>query len=218
VTPRDLWRTINIVLGRGRLPICPDVTADHFSDFFAEKVERIRQVIAGVRPPVFPNISSWCTAFELVTIDEALAAIGRLSDKSFTADPIPVPVLKQLSIELSIELAPYLSELFNRSMKTGHFSSSFKSAFITPRLKKAGLDAADAGSYRPISNLTVISTLLERLVCHRLFAYLQSADLLPTYQSAYRPNHSTEAANLRILSDLLQYVDQGDVAVPVVSV
>ena len=31
--------------------------------------------------------------------------------------------------------------------------------------------------------------------------------------SAYRPNHSTETATLRVLSDLLQSVDQGDVAV-----
>ena len=78
-----------------------------------------------------------------------------------------------------------------------------------------GLDTAepDAGSYRPISNLSVISKLLERLVCHRLFAYLLSADLLPTYQSAYRPNHSTETATLRVLSDILQFVDESDVAV-----
>src|SRR5208282_779089 len=67
--------------------------------------------------------------------------------------------------------------------------------------------------YRPISNLTVISKLMVRLVCRRLFAYLQSAYPLRTYQSAYRPNHSTETAILRVLSDLLQSVDQGDVAV-----
>jgi Reverse transcriptase (RNA-dependent DNA polymerase) len=128
--------------------------------------------------------------------------------KSSAADPIPVSVLKQLSTEL----APYLTDLFCRSIKLGYFPLIYKSAFITPRLTKVGLDTADAGSYRPISNLTVISKLLERLVCHRLFAYLQSADLLPTQQSAYRPNHSTETAMLRVLSNILQFVDQSDVA------
>jgi Reverse transcriptase (RNA-dependent DNA polymerase) len=123
--------------------------------------------------------------------------------------PIPVSVLKHLSTEL----APYLADLLCRSIELGYFPLIYKSAFITPRLKKVGLDTADAGSYRPISNLTVISKLLERLVCHRLFAYLQSADLLPTHQSAYRPNHSTKTAMLRVLSDILQFVDQGDVAV-----
>ena len=44
--------------------------------------------------------------------------------------------------------------------------AAFKEAYIsiTPRLKKADLDYADVKSYRPISNLSVLSKLLERLV------------------------------------------------------
>ena len=52
-----------------------------------------------------------------MTVDEVLAAIRRLPDKSSAADPLTVPVLKQLSAEL----APYLTELINRSMDLGHF-------------------------------------------------------------------------------------------------
>ena len=33
--------------------------------------------------------------------------------------------------------------------------SVFKAAYVTPLLKKADLDSADAKSYRPISNLSV---------------------------------------------------------------
>lgn len=39
----------------------------------------------------------------------------------------------------------------------------FMAQFITPRLRKADLDAADVNSYRPISDLSVASKLLERL-------------------------------------------------------
>ena len=46
----------------------------------------------------------------------------------------------------------------------------------------------------------------------RLLAYLQSADLFPTYQSAYRLNHSSETATFRVLFALLQSVAQGEVA------
>jgi hypothetical protein len=42
--------------------------------------------------------------------------------------------------------------------------------------------------------------------------YLQLNDLLPSYQSAYRPFHSTETAALRVLSDILKAVDSWDVA------
>jgi retron-type reverse transcriptase len=42
--------------------------------------------------------------------------------------------------------------------------------------------------------------------------YLTSAGLLPSLQSGFRPGHSTETAVLRVLSDILQAVDRGDVA------
>ena len=89
----------------------------------------------------------------------------------------------------------------------------FKEAFITPVMKKPGLDAADTSSYRPISNLPVLSKLLERLVVRQLHADadLSSADLLPSLQSGFRQGHSTETAVLRVLSDI-QAVDRSDTA------
>jgi len=102
--------------------------------------------------------------------------------------------------------------VFNRSLAAGHFPACFKEAYITPVIKKAGLDAADVRSYRPISNLPVLSKLLERLVVQQLMDYLTSANLLPQLQSGFRPCHSTETAVQKVLSDILQAVDQGDVA------
>jgi len=109
-------------------------------------------------------------------------------------------------------VVPFITELFNRSMSEGCFPAAFKEAFITPIVKKAGLDATDVSSYRPISNLSVLSKLLERLVARQLMQYLSSADLLPSLQSGFRPGHSTETAILRVLSDILQAVDRGDSA------
>jgi len=88
-----------------------------------------------------------------------------------------------------------------------------KSAYITPIFKKADLDSSDAKSYWPISNLSVLSKSLERLVSQQLMAYLGENDLLPDRQSAYRAHHSTETAVLRVLSDILLALDSGDIAV-----
>ena len=82
------------------------------------------------------------------------------------------PLLWLLKQSVEVLLAPFLCPLFNWSFQSGIVPSTFKFAYITPLLKKADLDPADAKSYRPISNLPVISRLLERLVSKQLQRYL----------------------------------------------
>lgn len=68
-------------------------------------------------------------------------------------------------------------------------------------------------NYCPVSELPFISKLIERVVLKRLVRHLSESSLLASVQSAYRANHSTETALLRVLNDLLLYVNSGDCAV-----
>ena len=86
-------------------------------------------------------------------------------------------------IALTPALSTSSSHLFNKSLSTGTLPSNFKSAYITPRLKKPDLYTAEAKSYRPISNLTVLSKLLERLVAKQLLLHLDKHKLLQDLQS-----------------------------------
>jgi len=78
--------------------------------------------------------------------------------------------------------------------------------------KKIDLDPSDVRSYQSISNLSVISKLLEKIVTRQLVSHLNSAGLLPRLQSAYRANHSAETAVLKVLSDILLDIDSGDLS------
>jgi hypothetical protein len=100
-------------------------------------------------------------------------------------------------------VAPFIVELFNRSLAADHFPIGFKDAFIIPLMQKPGLDATDVNSYRPISNLSIISKLLERLAVRQLMEYLTSAGILSSLQSGFQPGHLTETAVLRVLPDVL---------------
>ena len=75
----------------------------------------------------------------------------------------PVPVLKTVS-DL---LAHFLTYLFNISLSSGRVPAAFKDSFVTPAIKKPGSDEGNPSSYRPISNLSVISKILERFVARR---------------------------------------------------
>jgi len=60
------------------------------------------------------------------------------------------------------------------------------------------LDKDQLSNYRPISNLSLISKIIERIVKVRLTNHLSSNNLLNPHQPAYSKHHSTETALLYI--------------------
>ena len=78
---------------------------------------------------------------------------------------------------------------------------------MRPLLKKPGLDSSDLKNYRPVSNLPLLSKVLERLVLKQLLSHLAQNDLNEMFQSAYRKHHSTETAILRVCNDFLKEAD-----------
>ena len=87
------------------------------------------------------------------------------------------------------------------------FSPELKRAFVLPLLKKAVLDYEILKNFRPVSNLSFLSKLVERIVCVQFVDHLKAHHLYEVFQSAYRQLHSTETALLRVQNDLLRAVD-----------
>ena len=120
------------------------------------------------------------------------------------SDPKPTWLLKKISGMI----LPFIKIRINQSFSEKIVPKSWKSAQITPLLKKASLDHNVASSYRPISNLPVLSKLSERPVLNAVTSYSNNSHLLPTHQSAYR-HHSTETAVTKVYSDILGAADDG---------
>ena len=81
---------------------------------------------------------------------------------------------------------------------------------LIPHLKTTNADLTDSTNYRPISNLTFTSKLVERLICLQLVVLLEREGHISIYQSANRKHHSTETVVLKIVSDALLAADHGD--------
>jgi len=101
--------------------------------------------------------------------------------------------------------------MVNASLCQGCLPVSQKKAVVTPLLKKPSLDVHDLKNYRPVSNLSFVSKLVERVAVKQLVDYLEANELMPKLQSAYRKHHSTETAVLRVLSDILTSIDKQQV-------
>jgi len=126
--------------------------------------------------------------FRPLDISDVIKAVKLLPDKQCSANPMPTWLLK----ECADVLAPFLCHMFNASLQQGYVLSIFKSAFITPLLKKSDLDSADVKAYRLISNLSVLSKLLERLVARQLLDYLKFSTLIYYQIANQRIGHTTQ--------------------------
>jgi len=96
-----------------------------------------------------------------------------------------------------------LDTCVNLSLISGQFHPTLKESVISPLLKKPTLDKEELSNYRPISNPSLISKIIERVVKSRLMDHLTSNCLLNSHQSAYCKHHSTETALLYIHDHLI---------------
>ena len=101
----------------------------------------------------------------------------------------------------------------NLSLQSANVPDSMKQALVIPLLKKDNLDPDVLKNYRPVSNLSFLSKVLERGVAARLTNYMTINQLHEPMQSAYRACHSTETALVRVQNDILRTLDQGGAAI-----
>ena len=74
---------------------------------------------------------------------------------------------------------------------------------VRPLLTKPGLDENVLRNYRPVLNPAFYSKILQRIVRDQVMDYLFRNYMLVKFQSAYRPDHSTEPALLRVHNDVM---------------
>ena len=118
-----------------------------------------------------------------VTAEEIIKVVTKAPAKHCCLDSAPTWLVKQLLPLLAETLAKILC---NALFSEGIFPDSLKQAIVRPRLKKPTLNPDDLNSYRPISNLSFLSKVLQRVATVRLSAHIESQQLLPCRQSAYR--------------------------------
>ena len=101
---------------------------------------------------------------------------------------------------MAYELSSPLSKLYNICLETGYFPNSLKTARITPVFKSG--DPTQFGNYRPISVLSVMSKVFEKVIQARLSDFLLKQGLIFEGQYGFRTGHSTSMA----ITDLVEKI------------
>ena len=154
-----------------------------------------------------PNIRQVLHNLSYVTDAEVRRLVLSAPCKSSDLDSLPTGLVKDC---IDVLVTPIVS-IVNLSLSQGCFPTHFKSSLVSPLLKKLTLNRDDMKNYRPVSNLSFLSKILEKVVTSRLNSHINSSHTSNDYQSAYRKFHSTETALLKIHNDILSSMDDGRV-------
>lgn len=131
--------------------------------------------------------------FGYVTPNELKKIIKNLPNKKAPGhDKITNLMFKKLPSKVFV----LLSTLFNSLLRLGYFPVKWKIATII-LIKKPGKDKTNPDSYRPISLLTSLSNIFEKVIHTRLLDYLNITDAIPKFQFGFKSNHSTVQQLLR---------------------
>ena len=150
--------------------------------------------------PSFPT-------FTMLSVRDVKQLIQNSALKSCPLDPMPSTLVSKCE-----DLLPVLTKIVNNSLQSGCFPEIWKEALVFPLLKKPGLDVIFK-NFRPVSNLSFVSKLIERAAFNQIHGHLVRNNLYPVAQSAYRRNHSTETALLKVMNDILLNMNKQHVTI-----
>ena len=204
ITGRTRRETIPPLLtGDGRILTTDEDIATVFNDHFASQSHL---AVPPNHTPTTHNRGPVPTLNEITTTpQEVLKILNSLDpNKSCGPDQLPAKIIK-LS---AIIIAEPLSELFNNSFRLGIFPEMWKEANIHPIFKKKG-SQSDPTNYRPISLLSILSKVMEKIVFRNIYDHLLEHQLLSDRQSGYRPHHSTQLQLTYLCHNLYKSLDLG---------
>ena len=201
--PNQLWKLLNNVIPNTKSNSDTHTfSANQYNKHFCSVGENIANSFKSNKqsyPWKGPN-SVYKFKFSTITKEVVALAINNMPNKS-SLDILNMDI-KLLKISKDI-ITDVLCHIFNLSIKQSKFCDDWKVARVSPAYKGKGVKN-DLNNYRPISNISHVAKIMERIINKQFVNYLTKHDFINVDQSAYRANHSTTTALHRVMEDWLE--------------
>ena len=210
---KDWWNTLKRFIKPDQKSTIPSLDVDDavysngvdkankLNDFFTEQTvldesNTSLPPLSDLPPFKFDSIS--------VSSDEVTSVLTSLNiGKASGPDSINNRLLKELAQPLTLPL----KDLFNYSLAIGKVPSIWKQANVSPIYKKD--EPSVVSNYRPISLLSTVGKILERIVHKHIFNFFQEHHIITTLQSGFVPGDSTVNQLVDIYNTFCKALDEG---------
>ena len=123
-----------------------------------------------------------------------------MNSKTSILDPLPTNIAKKC-LDL---LMPVILHIVQGSMTEAVFPQHLKHASVTPVVKEKDSNSQLFPNYRPLSNLTFLSKILEKVASDQINHHLIENKLHAKHQSGYKKKHSCETGMFKMVGDIQQ--------------
>ena len=213
--PKDVWKTIHIVLSPSPQQIKANV--NDLNKHFNSTAEKILECSPSNMDDLFKTVEGLqCqdNSFTLapVTYNEVLKAIKSLrNDCSTGPDQIPTKLIKPIAEFL----ASPLCHTINTCIQTSAFPTKWKTARIShiPQVD----DPRANDNCRPVSILPVLSKIFELLVMNQIVDFIEKKQILNEKVCGCRKGHSTVTALLGIKGMIARATGRGEITLMVLA-
>ncbi|MCG8113231.1 MAG: reverse transcriptase domain-containing protein, partial [Candidatus Thiodiazotropha taylori] len=213
LSPKDWWKTLKQIIKTEQTSTIPPLKrgsticstecekAEALNQYFAQQTE-LEESNAFL--PDATHVSPFILESIISSPEEVASVLRALqTGKAAGPDSINNKLLKELAQPLSFPL----SELFNYSISMGKIPSIWKEANVTPIYKKN--DPSDVTNYRPISLLSTIGKVLEKIIHKHVFNFFQDHQIITAMQSGFIPGDSTVNQLVVIYNTFCKALDEG---------
>jgi hypothetical protein len=225
--PKKTWETLNEILGKSKqkeslskiniydVPESdPPKIANHYNSFFTSIGKKISDDVQSVDTQPEDYINYGRNIPELALGNTTPEHIIKIVSKFKPKPSCDIHGVSTKMVKFIVrEIATPLSYIFNLSLETGVFPHMLKQCRVIP-INKAG-NRLDVDNYRPISLLSSISKILEKIVTEKLLFHLTNNDLLYTHQYGFIPKRSAEQNLLHMLNYVTAALNDGNYCVGV---
>ena len=140
-------------------------------------------------------------------VNEILNIINSLKPKKCCDDNVIPSYFLKVAGDI---LAPYLSYFFSLSCDFEIFPNFLKIASVIPIHKTDS--KCDMANYRPISILSCLSKILEKLFKDRIMSFINKHNILHPYQYGFRKYHSSSHAVLDLTTTVYDVINDKKLA------